>query len=95
MMDAWQRLLDGEAEEWRLLLREEFLQGEFEMRAERLIQLQEEAYQAYNRLSSAEAGSYAVAIAACEIALQQARIAETLAKQNELLDRIAKRLEEQ
>ncbi len=23
-MDAWQRLLDGEAEEWRLLLREEF-----------------------------------------------------------------------
>ena len=24
MMDAWQRWLDGEAEEWRLLLREEF-----------------------------------------------------------------------
>jgi hypothetical protein len=23
-MDAWERLLDGEAEEWRLLLREEF-----------------------------------------------------------------------
>jgi len=29
-MDAWQRLLDGEAEEWRLLLREEF--GENEMK---------------------------------------------------------------
>jgi len=29
MSDTWQRLLDGEAEEWRLLLREEF--GETEM----------------------------------------------------------------
>jgi hypothetical protein len=24
MIDSWQRLLDGEAEQWRLLLREEF-----------------------------------------------------------------------
>ena len=82
-MQDWTKLLDGEpVSDLAHHLRDERM---IEMKRSDIQRLQDEASQAYERLSTQDAGPYLQAVMLAEVAQQ-------LAKQNELLEMIAQQL---
>jgi hypothetical protein len=82
-LDAWARLIYDEQEAMRFLLREERFET---MSIQNINAIQDQALSAFDRVPQSEVAAWMQAIASCEIALQ-------LAKLNESLENISKNLD--
>lgn len=88
-------MLEDEQESWRLLLEIAEREGEFEMRQERIVELQNQAAQAaMNANSGATSAAYLQAVMQAEIALQLAGLNEKLDTMNDHLEFIARQVDQ-
>jgi hypothetical protein len=71
-------MLEDERELWWLLFNEAQQEGEFTMSIQNINTLQDQAQQAFDRVSGSDAPAWAQVVAQCEIAQQLARIATQL-----------------